>query len=199
MIVITKAKTNMAKDEELKKVAEALFVGASENDSIDPYYNQMKFFTWILHGNKEYFEFLTSAIVSYNEKVQSVDEVLGGAFEESFMDFVKLMINKGYIKDIFTIRDIFFELIDRSNNVLTGIVYSPFELDKKQLLRMQEVFTKKLGKTVNLKFDLDPSLIVGVKVVIGETVYELTGLSQLENAKRNIVNNIIKQDIKEDE
>ncbi|WP_080994884.1 ATP synthase F1 subunit delta, partial [Vibrio harveyi] len=55
-------------------------------------------------------------------------------------------------------------------------------LDEEQMARLKQALTEKYGKAITLETQLDPSLVGGVVITAGQTVYDgsvLTNLSRL--------------------
>lgn len=176
----------MNNDALLKKVAQGLYSSAIEHKVVQIYREDFKFFVWNLKMNPDYFKFLKSPFVDYKDKCASLDEIFGSVFAEEFVAFIKILIIKELIGDVERIRQNFNMLADSDANILEGIIYTAFVLEKDQLSRICRAFSDKLGKKVVLKQREDESLIGGVKVLLDGVVYEYSINSKLENAKENL-------------
>lgn len=67
-------------------------------------------------------------------------------------------------------------------------MYSAVDLNKDQLTRLTYTFTKKLNKQIKLNVVVDPSLLGGYKVSLGDVVYDNSIKLQLKNLKDNLLN-----------
>lgn len=67
----------------------------------------------------------------------------------------------------------------------TIVVESTQSLPDDQLNEIKKYFEIKLGKTLNLQFKQNNSLISGVKVILGDNVWDYSVNSKLENFKVN--------------
>ena len=57
-----------------------------------------------------------------------------------------------------------------------------------QLTELTYAFTKKLNQKVKLNVEIDPSLLGGYKVNLGNVVYDNSIKLQLKNLKNNLLN-----------
>lgn len=65
----------------------------------------------------------------------------------------------------------------------TLVVESTKSLPIDQLDEIKKYFERKTGKTLSLEFKLNPSLLAGVKVVLGDSVWDYSVNNTLENFK----------------
>ena len=72
--------------------------------------------------------------------------------------------------------------------ILEGTVYSAVALSEGQLTELTYAFTKKLNQKVKLNVEIDPSLLGGYKVNLGNVVYDNSIKLQLKNLKNNLLN-----------
>ena len=72
-------------------------------------------------------------------------------------------------------------------NALSGssdaVVYSAFDIDAAGLASMGEVLHKRFGRKLNLTVRIDPDLIGGVRVVVGDEVLDTSVKARLEQMK----------------
>ncbi len=184
------------KDALISKVAEGFYASASENKVVSIYREDLKFFVWNLKTNPEYFSFLKSPFIDYKDKCTSLDDIFGKVFVAEFIDFIKILITRDLIGDIERIRNEFNKLADKDANILEGTIYTAFDLSNEQMTKICNAFSKKLGKEVILKPKKDDELIGGVKVLLGDVVYEYSINSKLDSVRDKLISNIAMEDKK---
>ena len=64
-----------------------------------------------------------------------------------------------------------------------ALVYSAFEIDAAALADLGAVLQKRFGRKLNLKVKLDPELIGGIRVVVGDEVLDTSVKARLEQMK----------------
>lgn len=177
-------------EEVIEKVAQGLYQAAVERKAIRIYREELKFLVWNLKGNEIYFNFLKSPFVDYKDKCASLDDVFSKVFVAEFIEFLKILITRDLFQYIDNIRKAYNRLADAEANVLEGKIYSAYFLKPEQISKICSAFSKKLGKTIVLKEVNDPSLIAGIKVILGGTVYEYNVDTRLEEVKENLIKKV---------
>ena len=89
------------------------------------------------------------------------------------------------------IDDIVKSYINLSNQYLgieEGMIYTPYELTDQQIQDIEKAISQKENKKVTLKVSIDPSLLGGYKVNLGNVVYDNSIKLQLKNLKNNLLN-----------
>ena len=88
------------------------------------------------------------------------------------LNFLRLLVDKNREKLVFKIKDEYELLRLEHKNLRKVEVTSAIELTKKQRNDLIEKLKKITGKSVQLEEKVDPQLISGVKVRIGDYVIE---------------------------
>lgn len=188
----------MNNDALISKMAEGFYQNAVENKLVTLYQEDLKFLTWNLKKNPDFLMLLTSPFVDDKEKNKALDNTFGELLAPEVIIFTKMLIKNKIIKQIDEVYEIFNTLAYRDQNVLEGVIYSPFPLDESQIKKMEDAFEKLLDKKCVFEVSIDKSLIVGLKVLIDGTMYELNASSRLEDMKQNLLKKYFK-DSKDDE
>ena len=182
----------MNNDSLISKMAEGFYQNAIENKLVTLYREDLKFLTRNLKKNPDFLMLLTSPFVDDKEKYKALDDTFGELLAPEILIFSKMLIKNKIIKQIDEVYEIFNTLAYRDQNVLEGVIYSPFPLDESQIKKMEEAFENKLGKKCVFEVSIDKSLIVGLKVLIDGTMYELNASSRLEDMKQNLLKKCFK-------
>lgn len=64
-----------------------------------------------------------------------------------------------------------------------AVVYSPFDIDAAALAQVGDALQKRFGRKLNLSVQLEPALIGGVRVVVGDEVLDTSVKARLEQMK----------------
>ena len=182
----------MNNDSLISKMAEGFYQNAIENKLVTLYREDLKFLTRNLKKNPDFLMLLTSPFVDDKEKYKALDDTFGELLAPEILIFSKMLIKNKIIKQIDEVYEIFNTLAYRDQKVLEGVIYSPFPLDESQIKKMEEAFENKLGKKCVFEVSIDKSLIVGLKVLIDGTMYELNASSRLEDMKQNLLKKYFK-------
>ncbi len=177
----------MNNDALISKMAEGFYQNAVENKLVTLYQEDLKFLTWNLKKNPDFLMLLTSPFVDDKEKNKALEDTFGELLTPEVIIFAKMLIKNKIIKQIDEVYEIFNTLAYRDQNVLEGVIYSPFPLDESQIKKMENAFEKVLNKKCVFEVSIDKTLIVGLKVLIDGTMYELNASSRLEDMKKNLL------------
>ena len=101
--------------------------------------------------------------------------------------FLCLLVDKKRERNIEAVCEEFNSLCNEYFNVLEGIVYSTKPLTKDQMTNIEKSIELKLNKKVELTNKLDSSLIGGLKVVVGDTVFDNSIQHKMEALKNELL------------
>jgi F-type H+-transporting ATPase subunit delta len=100
-------------------------------------------------------------------------------------NFIAMLAENGRIELLPEIAAQFTMLKNASAGAADATIYSAFEMSAEQLASLVATLEKKFGRKLNPTVDIDPSLIGGVRVVVGDEVLDTSvraKLQQMHNA-----------------
>lgn len=162
----------MISPEVITKIADGLRQVAQIDKVEGIYREDLKFFQWVADKNKDFYDFLDSPFIEFNEKSKVLDDMFKDLLVPEILSFVKILTRDRMVTYFPQIRSEFNRLADEDANILEGRVETPFELDQNQIRNLERAFSAKTGKKVILKQVNDPSLVAGLRVIIDSTSYE---------------------------
>ena len=86
--------------ETIKEYAEALFLIAEENGSVDDFYASLLQIADLLKENTDYIEFLSSPAALLSERLSAIDTAFLGHYNEHIISFLKILCEHKRIKSI---------------------------------------------------------------------------------------------------
>jgi len=170
-----------------ERYAMALLSIAKDENKVEEYQQEGKRIYTSLKDNPEMIHLLSSYFLEQGEKDKVIDQVLSSCKLPNMLNFVKLICLKGRAFDILAIFRSFNKLCNETRRVYEGICYVAKPIDKKDLSRVEEAVSKALGGIVELTQEEDPSLIGGVKVVVGGKVFDGSIKSSLLDLRQSLV------------
>ena len=93
------------------------------------------------------------------------------------------MIENGRLSVLPEIAAQFRTLKNAQSGSSDATVYSAFALDGAALADLSSTLEKRFGKKLNLQVELEPALIGGVRVVVGDEVLDTSVKARLEQMK----------------
>jgi ATP synthase F1 delta subunit len=172
--------------EEIASVyARSLFEVAKENDKLDVIHDQLDQFTDELAKNRELQVFFFSPYFSSAEKKDGIRKVLEDA-DEHFVRFLELLAERHRLPVLFRIRREFDRLWAEENKRLPVTIRSAVELDEDTVQNIGKKIEEQTGRTIELTSSVDPDLIGGLQMQVGNMVFDSTIRSRLEKLRREV-------------
>lgn len=153
-----------------KLYSQALFELCLENNNLKEVYDDINQCRKIFDDNPDFVELLFSPLIMPEEKTVIIDKVFGK--EGTVHDLICVVTLKGRIRYFSGITDAFNELYDEHCGIkeMTVVTSVPLKPDaREKLLKKLE---EKSGKTVKLTEEVDPSIIGGVILKMGDSIID---------------------------
>src|SRR5829696_8187187 len=172
--------------EEIARVyAEALFGAAKAKGNLDAIYEQLGQFADALAENRELQLFFFSPYFSSAEKRDGLAKALSGA-EPELVNFLELLTDKHRMPVLFRIRRNFDALWAKENKRLGVTVTSAVELDPEIAERIGSQIEKQTGNRVELQRRVDPDILGGLVVQVGNMVMDTSIRNRLEKLRKSV-------------
>ena len=81
----------------------------------------------------------------------------------------------------------FRALVNAKSGVSDAVVYSAFAIDEAQLADVTRTLERRFNRRLNTSVQIDPSLIGGIRVVVGDEVLDTSVKARLEQMKQALV------------
>ncbi len=143
--------------------------------------------TDVLDPFPEFERILASAIVSHEEKVRILDRTLGTQASPLLLNFLDVVSRHGRLDCLRAIHRQAHELYDRMRGRVRVRVSTATPLSGDLAARIAGNLRPLLGGEPILEQVVDPDLIGGVVVRVGDTIYDGSIASQLENVRQRII------------
>lgn len=163
--------------------AKALLGMADKNGSVDSVMEQLESFAEALQQLPQLRQTLESPRVSGADKAALVEKAVGGKGSREFVNFLKVVVGKGRAKALPAIARAARDLVDERSGRVRATMVTAQEVSgsvhQAVARRMEEV----LGKQVVITPTVDPEIIGGVVVRVGDTVYDGSVRNQLNQVR----------------
>ena len=174
----------MITSEIAKRYSQALFDIAAEENKYEQYDQDLKRFSEILRDNESLTEFFANPVFDREEKTAVLSEILARTdVSQTTSNFLKLLASKGRIGLIGEIQACFEELMDGVLKKVRVQVRSAFPVKDDMMARLKSTLEAKTGKEVEMVVEEDRSLLGGIVVKIGDTLYDGSVKSQLNTIR----------------
>ena len=143
---------------------------------------------WIFFDTQEGFEeALTNPLYNKNDRKKVLETVLDAtALSKVMTSFLMLLFDKGRINFLRDIAAYYKDLADELKGIVKASITSATQLSSEAVEKIRDALSKRVGKTVVLKVEQDPSLIGGVVTKIGDLVLDGSVRTQLINMRETL-------------
>ena len=172
--------------EEIASVyARSLFEVAKEQDKLDKVRDELGEFADALNESRELQVFLFSPYFSTREKADGLDKAISGA-DETVLNFLRLLIEKHRMPVLFRVRAEFEQLWEEENKLLPVTVTSAIELPKATVKQIGDRIAEQTDRKVDLQSKVDPDILGGIVVRVGNSVLDASIRNRLENFRKQV-------------
>jgi F-type H+-transporting ATPase subunit delta len=105
---------------------------------------------------------------------------LGDRLDGQGRNFVQVLIQNRRLELLPHVRALYEALRREHEGVLDANIVSALPIDDEQVRRLAAALEKKHGRKVNIQVDVDPSLIGGARIVVGDKVIDATVRGRLD-------------------
>lgn len=154
-----------------RRYAQALFEIASEG-SLEQVETELRFLTALISDNVEVRQVLHHPHIALSEKKSLMDKLLGDQVGSTVRKFLFLLIDRRRQNLLPMIEREFISLADEQRQVVEARVSSARALTADQQGRLTEQLRRLTGKQVRVVSELQPELIGGIMVQIGDRVMD---------------------------
>ena len=167
-----------------KRYARAFFEIAGEEKRYEEFYSELDRFSAVLRENENLNEFLANPIFAQPDKMAVVESVLEKIQVSPLTaNFLKLLVDKRRMAILSDIEGCYRELMDNALKKVRVTVKTPFPLTGELSDRLQKGLEGLTGREVEMTVLEDPSLLGGIVVRVGDTLYDGSIRTQLNNIR----------------
>jgi F-type H+-transporting ATPase subunit delta len=131
---------------------------------------------------------LSSALVSHEEKVQILERTFGKKVSPLVLDFLKVLSQRGRLEITRAVYAQVQQLYDESRGRVRVEVLTATPLDDSQSRTLEASLRRILGGEPQMHSTVDPDLIGGVVLRVGDTVYDGSVARQLHQVREQMIN-----------
>lgn len=172
--------------EEIAQVyARSLFEVARDEGVLDDVQVQLGMWADALAENRELQVFFFSPRFTSAEKKEGIRKVIEGG-DERFVNFLELLAERHRLPVTYRIRRAFDELWREEHKLLPVEVTSAVELDSSLVEEIGKRIEEKTGRRVELESRVNPDIIGGLVLRVGNKVLDASVHGRLERLRRQL-------------
>jgi len=172
--------------EEIAQVyARSLFQVAEDRDKVDDVREQLGQLADALAESRELELFFFSPYFSTEEKKEGLDKAVEGA-DDLVRNFLALLIENHRMPALMRVRREYDRMWREANQLLPVQVTSAIELDDAVTERIGEEIGRQTGRTVELSTAVDPDVLGGIVLRVGNSILDASVRTRLERLRKQV-------------
>ncbi len=168
------------------RYAEALYEIALENKLVDKVEQELKTVVGVLEQSNQLKKVLFHPRITADQKKEVLASLFEGRVSEVTMNFLAILVERQREMYLADITDYFVELANKARNICDVHVTSAVELTGDEKKRLAAAMAKCTGKKVRLSYKVDPKLLGGVVVRVGDKVIDGSVVARLQTLREHL-------------
>jgi F-type H+-transporting ATPase subunit delta len=165
--------------------ARALFEVAQDHDKLDEVREQLGAFVDALNETRELQVFFFSPYFSTQEKEDGLEKAVSDA-DPVVLNFLNLLIEKHRMPVIFRVRANYERMWEDENKLLPVEITSAVELEESVAKQLGDRIAEQTGRKVELSSRVEPDILGGIVVQVGNSVLDASIRNRLEQLRRQV-------------
>lgn len=175
------------KNEVAERYAAGLLELAKEEDKVEAYMEQVQLLEKTFKDNPDLSAFFLSVKVTKDEKRNLIDKVYGKCVDHMLVNFMKVIVDKGRATQLSAICRSFVEMCEEELGIVHATVVSARKLSQEDMNTIGNTLVSNSNKKIILENVIDPRVIAGIKVIVGNTVTDITMKTKIENMRNTLL------------
>lgn len=168
------------------RYAKSLVDLAKEQNSLEAIRADMGFFVQTLKANTQLQAVLRNPIIPQDKKVKILEGIFGDKVNKATLSFFKIMVNKGRAEIIFPTAIEVVNQYDVFKNIVRASVVSAAPLNEANRAEVIEDVKKLAAGEVILTEKVDPELIGGFVLTVGDRQIDTSIAGSLKRLKKDL-------------
>ena len=166
------------------RYAEALYKVATSNNKIDLIADELNAIKKILDEQKDFMKILCHPKINEESKINMVKNIFDKKISEEIMGIITLVINKNRENILIKLFDEYVSIVKKNKNIVTATITSAIVLQDEHVNKIKDKLKQAVNKEIEIKTIIDKKIIGGLKIQVGNTVFDRTVKAKLENLRK---------------
>ncbi|MCH2175949.1 MAG: ATP synthase F1 subunit delta [Lentisphaeria bacterium] len=177
----------MASIEHANPYSRAFFEQAQAASQIETVQQEFEQIALLLKESEALRVLFSSPLIRTENRQQMLDELFASKLNALTLRILKFLAFKRRLNEFTTVAKDFESLYMTYSGIARAEITSASPMAASQQTSLEAKLAQDSGKKINASYKVDPSLIGGFTVKIGDRVIDLSIQNKLEKLKRNIV------------
>jgi len=179
----------MKPNRRVRKYADALLTVSRELNCIPETGNSLRIIVHLVKQEQTFRAFFYTHRINPVEKVNVLKSVMGDMINLVVIEFFALLTERNENQMFISVATVYSKLQKDSLNQIDVTAYSIDEIEKGTISSIIQGIEKSTGKKVELKTESDKELLGGLKLRVGNTIFDGTIANQMAKMKKVLMQN----------
>lgn len=169
-----------------KRYAEAMFEVTKQKDLLDRVEQDLLFVLDVVKGTEDLMVFLRHPQIDEQVKKSILDSAFTDSITQIVKNFLYQLIDGKRIEYLEEITNYYIKLANEARGIVNVEAITSVDLSAADKKKVIEQLNKQLNKEIRLDNKVDPSILGGMVIRIGDRVYDGSISKQLKVLKRSL-------------
>jgi F-type H+-transporting ATPase subunit delta len=174
------------RDSAARRYAEAAFEVALRDDTVETWRSDLEVAAE-LAGDERALEVLANPAIPGERRAEALGEMLGKRVSAKAQNLTQLMLRRGRIDELPRVAAEFRRLDDTRQGIVHATATSASELTKDEIRALTARLEQQTGGRVALATEVDPSLLGGLIVRVGDRLIDGSVRGRLERLRNQLI------------
>jgi F-type H+-transporting ATPase subunit delta len=134
-------------------------------------------------ANPQLLQFADDPKVESSQVVEVMNSVVNAPLSDAAKNLLATVLDNGRLAALPEIASQFHALVNASSGVSDAIVYSAFAIEPASLAEVVSALERRFKRKLNARVVIEPELIGGIRVVVGDEVMDTSVKARLEQMR----------------
>ncbi len=142
--------------------------------------------------NQEYVDYISCRFFKKEQRKASVEKIFAKRINPLITNLICSLIDHEQAENVCYVLKRGVRLINADLDIDFAIIETPFEIEEAQLNELIKALSKKYNKKIDYEIKLNPTLIGGLKITLGENIIDGSVRGKLDSLKTDFVKGVKK-------
>ncbi|WP_068620677.1 F0F1 ATP synthase subunit delta [Paenibacillus tuaregi] len=168
-----------------RRYAKALYEAAAQDGRTLETEQELTAAVTALTSDKDVMNFIASPNISEEVKWNIISGSLEGKMSQTVISALKLVIERGRVDILQDMLNSYTKISSDALGIANAVVYTTYPLNEQEQQQVAQEFGDLVHKKIRVNNVIDKDLLGGMKVVIGDTLYDGSLAGKLERLEKS--------------
>lgn len=167
------------------RYAKALYETAVQEGRTEEVEQELRALTFAFNDDKDVQKFISTPNISEAAKWEVLERVLDGKLSKLVVSLVKLLLERGRIDILPELLNSYIKITGNALGLADATVYTTYLLSEEEKVAVAKEFGALVNKKIRVLNVIDKDLLGGMKIRIGDTLYDGSLAGKLERLEKS--------------